>query len=297
MIQRIEEEELTELIEKQKATYKITIMCKLYEIPRSTYYDRITREESDLSKTNRMLKEKINKIYHDSNKIYGSPKITKILKNKGHKISIKRTQRLMRELGIRSITCRKYNHYSSQSNNDFEGKNLLQQNFDTKDLKEKWVTDITYVHTVNDGWCYLASVMDLHTNKIVGYAFAKHMKKELVIKAIENAYKSEGLKNDNQIILHSDRGSQYTSKKYRSIIREKGLILSYSDKGNPYDNACMESFHSILKTEETKRRTYYNYKEAKLVIFEFIESWYNRRRIHGSIDYMTPIEYERKCVA
>lgn len=288
---------LINLIKKEKKQHTVKMLCNLYQVPKSSFYERINRKESKRAKENKMLKDKINQIYKDSKKRYGAPKITKQMKRKGYKISLKRTQRLMRKLDIRSITYRKFKYYSGKSNSNFKGRNLLKQNFNTEKINEKWVTDITYVHTVNDGWCYLASVMDLHTKKIVGHAFDKHMKKELVIRALRNACKSQKIKKNNQIILHSDRGVQYTSKAYTRIAERKGFRLSYSDKGNPYDNACIESFHSILKKEETKHNTYKNYKEAKLKIFKFIESWYNRKRIHSSIDYMTPVEFERKCVA
>src|SRR6056297_3632428 len=264
---------LINLIKEEKKHHTVKMLCNLYQVPKSSFYERINRKESARAKENKKLKNKISQIYEDSKKRYGAPKITKKMKRKGFKISLKRTQRLMRELDIRSITYRKFKYYSGKSNSNFKGRNLLKQNFKTKKINEKWVTDITYIHTVNDGWCYLASVMDLHTKKIIGHVF------------------------DNQILLHSDRGVQYTSKAYTKIAESKGFRLSYSDKGNPYDNACIESFHSILKKEETKHNTYKNYKEAKLRIFKFIESWYNRKRIHSSINYMTPVEFERKCVA
>ena len=200
----------------------------------------------------------------------------------------------MKKLDIRSIVHKKFKHYSSKSE-DICGENLLKRDFSTTFINQKWVSDITYIYTVEDGWCYLASIMDLHTRKIIGYAFDKSMTTDLTIKALENAYLNS--KPNKPVILHSDRGTQYTSSAYKNKTKELNLVQSFSGKGNPYDNACIESFHSILKKEEVNYKLYKSFKEANLAIFEFIESWYNRTRIHGSIDYMTPNEYEKQLLA
>ena len=143
---------------------------------------------------------------------------------------------------------------------------------------------------MRDGWCYLASVMDLHSRKIIGYAFDKVMDTDLAIRAVKNAYECQ--KPSKQIILHSDLGSQYTSSKFAEYISEIKFIHSFSSKGNPYDNACIESFHAALKKEEVNLVTYYDFNAARLAIFEYIESWYNRKRIHSSIGYITPQQCE-----
>ncbi|MDD4112292.1 MAG: IS3 family transposase [Herbinix sp.] len=147
-------------------------------------------------------------------------------------------------------------------------------------------TDITYIHTLRDGWTYLASVMDLFSRKIIGYAYGTSMTAELAVKAVENACLN--VKTTEGIILHSNLGSQYTSQEFEYFLGSKGIIQSFSRKGNPYDNACIESFHSILKKDEVNHHKYYEFNIARKTIFEYIESWYNRKRIHGSIDYMTP---------
>lgn len=231
------------------------------------------------------------RIYLASKKRYGAPKIHKKLKEAGWNISIKRVQRLMRKLKIRSIVHKKFKPCSSK-NKDVEGENLLKRDFSTTDTNQKWVSDITYIHTVQNGWCYLASIMDLHTRKIIGYAFDKSMTSDLTIKALENAYFNANPKDN--VILHSDRGSQYTSAEYTKKVNEFNLLQSFSGKGNPYDNACIESFHAILKKEEVNHKRYRDFTEAKFAIFKFIESWYNKQRIHSSIDYMTPVEYENQ---
>jgi transposase InsO family protein len=191
----------------------------------------------------------------------------------------------MKKLSIASIVIKKYRPCRNKAVIE-ERKNILNRDFSTTTINEKWVGDITYIHTIKDGWCYLASVMDLHTRKIVGYSFSKTMDSSLVIAALKNAYKTQ--KPNGSIIFHSDLGTQYISEAYRDQLTEYKMIVSYSRKGCPYDNACIESFHSVLKKEEVNRVTYYDYAAARLALFKYIEGWYNRRRIHSSIGYLTP---------
>lgn len=142
------------------------------------------------------------------------------------------------------------------------------------------------IHTSRDGWTYLASVMDLYSKKILGYAYDKTMTTELALKAVENACLN--IKDTKGIILHSDLGTQYTSSIFENHLKSKGIIYSFSRKGNPYDNAPIESFHSLLKKEMVNQNKYYDSDTARRAIFEYIESWYNRKRIHSSLNYLTP---------
>lgn len=175
-----------------------------------------------------------------------------------------------------------------------ERKNLLNRDFSTTTINEKWVADITYIHTVRDGWCYLASVMDLHSKKIVGFSFSRSMTTDLVMTALGNAYFTQ--KPAKGLLLHTDLGSQYTSSVFMQYVQSRGIIQSFSQKGCPYDNDCIESFHAILKKEEVNHVQYQDYQTAKLAMFQFIEGWYNRKRIHSSLDYNTPqtVEDQRK---
>ena len=269
-------------------------MCKVLNYPRSTYYDKQKEKpKNKWKKENKKLQEDILEIYNESNKIYGAPKIREKLKKKGYKqISLKRVQRHMKKLGIRSIVVKKYRPHSTKKVYK-EGKNLLNRDFTTTKINEKWVADITYIHTQKDGWTYLASILDLHTQKIVGYSFSKTMDTSLVLRALDNAITTQ--KPTKGLIIHSDRGSQYTSKEYRKAVKLKEFKLSYSAKGCPYANACIESFHAILKKECVYLNTFIDYNHAKLVLFQYIEVFYNRKRIHSSINYMTPSEYEYLC--
>lgn len=231
------------------------------------------------------LKTDIYQIYKESKGRYGAPKIHTVLKKNGRHVSLKRVQRYMSSMGIRSIVVKKYRPYSSKSSQE-EKENLLNRDFKATVIHQKWCTDITYIPTIKDGWTYLASVMDLYSKKIIGYAYGTSMTATLAVEALENACLN--VKDTKGILLHSDLGTQYTSQLFQEVITKKEMIHSFSRKGNPYDNACIESFHSILKKEEVNHNKYYDFKIARRAIFEYIESWYNRKRIHGAINDMTP---------
>jgi transposase InsO family protein len=196
----------------------------------------------------------------------------------------------MKNLGIKSIVIKKYRPTLSRKKIE-EQENVLKRNFQANTINEKWVTDITYIHTIKDGWCYLASVMDLYSKKIIGYAMSKSIDTTLALQAVKNSIK---LQNPTKpLILHSDLGCQYTSSAVEKYITDTKIIThSFSSKGCPYDNACIESFHASLKKEEVHLVKYFDYNAARLAIFEYIEAWYNRKRIHSSIGYITPQQCE-----
>lgn len=198
----------------------------------------------------------------------------------------------MARQGLRSIVIKKYNHHANQGTVPDNKENILNRDFKADTINQKWCTDITYIHVLKEGWTYLASVMDLCSRKIVGYAYGTSMTAELAVEAVQNACLN--VQDTTGIILHSDLGSQYTSQAFESYLSDKGMIHSFSRKGNPYDNACIESFHSVLKKEEIYLHTYKDSAEARKAIFEYIESWYNRRRIHSAINYMTPQQKENE---
>jgi putative transposase len=203
------------------------------------------------------------------------------------KASLPRVARRMRLMGLRSIIVKKFKACSSSyknSNNNYT--NIINQEFRALEPNTKWVGDITYIYTEEYGWTYLATVMDLFDLKIIGWEYSTSMTDDVAIKAIEKAYNNR--KPTKGLIFHSDRGSQYTSNKYELKLNELGITHSYSKKGYPYDNACMESFNSILKKEMVNHEKYKTFNEAKISLFEFIEGWYHTRRIHSSLGYLTP---------
>lgn len=260
-------------------------MCRVLHMPKSTYYQYHHHRPSRREVENIKIKSEILKIYNESKYRYGAPKIQETLEQSGTHVSIKRVQRFMKQLNIHSIVVKKFKPIKVNQK-PVERENLLKQDFTTNNINEKWVGDITYIHTIADGWCYLASVMDLHTRKIIGYSFSKTIDSALAIAALDNAYMLE--KPKDSVIFHSDLGCQYTSIEFINRLKKYGMKSSNSRKGCPYDNACIESFHSILKKEQVDNVQYYDFESAKFDLFTFIESWYNRKRIHGSIGYITP---------
>lgn len=264
-------------------------MCKVLKVSRSSYYKHLHKKPSNRAIENSKIEEKIINIHKESKNRYGAVKINEALKSSGITISLKKTQRLMKKLGIRSIIVKKYRPTSSKKKIEAQ-ENVLKRDFNTTTVNEKWVTDITYIHTIKDGWCYLASVMDLYSRKIIGYAMSKSIDTDLALQAVKNAVTLQ--KPTKPLILHSDLGCQYTSSAFKEYINSTKLIThSFSGKGCPYDNACIESFHASLKKEEVHLVKYFDYDAARLAIFEYIEAWYNRKRIHSSIGYLTP----QKC--
>lgn len=267
----------------------------MLKVAKSTYYKNISRKPSRREIENNEIKTKIFKIYIDSKRRYGCTKIMKILHKSGYpKISCNRVSRMMKQLGINSITIKKFKNYRKRQDN-MNRNNLVNQQFYASKPNQLWLSDITYIHTIKHGWTYLASVLDICTRKIVGYSYSKKMNKDLVISALENACKNQNYPSN--IILHSDRGSQYTSHGYIQTANRLDMKISYSKKGCPFDNAPMESFHASLKKEEVYLRHYRDFNDAKISLFEYIEGFYNRNRIHSAINFFTPVEFEKLLLA
>jgi len=193
----------------------------------------------------------------------------------------------MKFLGIKSIVIKKYKPTSSSIKSDKKSRpNKLTQNFESNKPGTKLLGDITYIWTKEYGWTYLAIVLDLYDLKVIGWEYGLKMDEELVINAMKKAAASRQLYRDG--LFHSDQGGQYTSINFENLLELLGIKHSYSKAGCPYDNASMESFNAILKKEEVNLKTYCTFDDAKLAIFEFIESWYNIKRIHGTLGYISP---------
>lgn len=205
--------------------------------------------------------------------------------------SLKYVQKLMKDSQIRSNVTKKYKPQSTGSGTVATAPNLLQQNFSTEMICEKIAGDITYIYTSDYGWCYLASFLDLHSNEICGWDFSKKMTTELVLSALKKASIKCG-KNLSGAIIHTDQGTQYTSKDYMAKVLEIDCKLSYSRRGNPYDNACIESFHSVLKKEMIYQENPRPFEETQKALFEYIEGWYNTRRIQKKLGYLSPYEFK-----
>ena len=270
-------------------------MCSALKFSRSTYYAILNHVPSKRAQEYQEFSEKVLSVYEEYKKRYGAIKIHRELNDRGVPCSVKRVQRHMKRLGIKSIVVKKYQYQKNQGTVPNDKENILNRNFEVDNVFKKLVTDITYIHVLNEGWTYLASVMDLYDRKIIGWAYGKKITAELATKAVRNACLN--IPDTNGIILHSDLGSQYTSEEFETCLRELGIKHSFSRKGNPYDNACIESFHSVLKKEEVYTTTYYTFEEAQTALFEYIESFYNRKRRHSALDYKTPQQVEDEALA
>jgi transposase InsO family protein len=265
-------------------------MCEVLGVSKSGYYVWQKRPKSQQKIRKEKLTAQIKHEYLDSRKNYGSPKITKKLNKKGIKVSQKTVTRIMKENNIRSKTVKKYKATTNSKHHLPIYPNLLRQQFKVNHPGEVWVGDITYIWT-REGWLYLASIMDLYSRRIIGWAMGDRMTKELVITALKRATITQRPKPG--LIHHSDRGSQYASKDYQQVLRQYGIFTSMSRKGNCYDNACIESFHGVIKKELISHENYHTRNQAKRSIFEYIVSFYNYKRIHSTINYHSPLEFEK----
>jgi putative transposase len=265
-------------------------MCQVLSVSRSRYYDWLKNPVSPRKKKDRQLKEEIRRIYDQNRKRYGSPRIHQKLLREGYPIGRKRVARLMQEMDIQAVAKRKYKATTDSAHSKPVAENHLNRNFTPDSPNTSWVADITYIWTA-EGWLYLATIMDLYSRKIIGWSLRNRLSKELVIGALDMAVKERNLSAD--LLLHSDRGSQYASELYQLLLLKHGIICSMSGKGNCWDNAVMESFYRTLKVELIYQHKYETRKEAQRDIFEYIEIFYNRERLHSSLGYYSPEEYER----
>lgn len=264
-------------------------MLKLLGVSTSGYYSWLNRKPSIQKQRKKIIKQEINEIYNESKQIYGAPKIASILQSRGHVITEKTVGKYMREEGIKAIWVKPYTRTTINPDFDIKLKNILNREFKPSVPNSVWVTDITYIYTLS-GFVYLTSVMDLFSRKIIGWHVSDRLTTEGVLKAINEAKTNRKL--NQPVIIHSDRGCQYVSKSYIDATPKANFIRSYSKKGTPWDNACIESFHALIKREWLNRYVIKNIKHAHELIFEYIETFYNTTRIHKHCDMKSPYEHE-----
>jgi putative transposase len=280
-------------IEDRRADYPVTVLCDVLGVSPAGYYAWRSRPESERSAANRELVEDIRRVHRDTRGRYGSPRIHVELKAQGRGVSRGRIERLMRHHGIRAIMARPRRVRTTDSRHGLPiAPNLIERNFFAAAPNRIWLADITYVET-DQGWLYLAAVMDLYSRKVVGWAMADHLRAELPLAALSMAISAQ--RPGCGLIHHSDRGVQYASEDYRNAIRSAGFKVSMSRKADCYDNAPMESFFHTLKTELVHHRQYATRQQAERDIFAYIEGFYNRTRRHSAIGYISPIEMELKA--
>ncbi|WP_460327714.1 IS3 family transposase, partial [Paenibacillus sp. YSY-4.3] len=269
-------------IEEHRSEFPLEKMCAVLQVSRSGYYRWKTKKPSSQKLRKDAVMERIRYHFTDHNKRYGSPKITRLLHQEGHAVTERTVSVYMREMQLRSIVSKKYRVRTTDSNHSHPIEpNHLNQQFKVIKPNTVWVTDITYI-PCREGRLYLASVMDLCTREIVGWHLADHMETSLALGALQAAY--EAKRPGKGLLHHSDRGTQYTSNEYREQLKTYRMTSSMSRKGNCYDNACIESWHSILKKELIYCNARFKTKEqAYHALFQYIEFYYNRKRMHGAL--------------
>lgn len=281
-------------IKNNQSEFPISVMCKFMKVSRSGYYEWLNNPESKKEQEDKYLTEKIKLIFQVSRNSYGSRRIRRKLLNEGIITSRHRVIRLMKEAELICKTKRKFKATTDSKHSKPVALNLLERNFTVDQPNHCYVGDITYIPT-DEGWLYLATVIDLYSRKIVGWSMSNNMKAELVNKALLMAIWTR--RPASGLIWHTDRGSQYVSDSHLGIIKQHQIIQSMSRKVNCWDNAVAESFFHTLKTELTHQQKFKTREEAKHAIFEYIEVFYNRIRIHSANDYLSPTDYEEvhKC--
>jgi transposase InsO family protein len=274
-----------------ESEYGVQRMGRVLGVSRSGYYAWRSRAESQRAQANESLLVRIREEHQLSRKTYGSPRIHAALRGKGIRCSKKRVARLMRLDQIAARRARRRMPRTTQRDPQaLPAPNLLNQDFSAPAPDRKWVSDITYIDTA-EGWLYLAAVLDLFSRRVVGWAMDEHMEASLVQQAWSMAVLQRQPSSD--LLHHSDQGSQYTSDLYQQALAAHHCQVSMSRTGNCFDNAAMESFFSTLKTE-CAHAQFDTRAQARLTIFEYIEAWYNRQRLHSSLGYLSPVEFELK---
>lgn len=272
--------------------HTVVKMCEVLKVSTSGYYkwrDRRAQAGAGKPAVKQELRQKISKSFHESFGTYGSPRIQKDLNDWGYLVSQKTVARHMKTLGLRATPIQKYIGTTDSNHSHPIYPNLVNRRFQATRPDQIWVADITYIWTL-EGWLYLASIMDLFSRKIISWSLDTHLKKELPVAVLKRALEIRRPTAD--LIHHSDRGSQYCSKVYTDLLRDPAIQISMSRKGDPYDNACIESFHATLKKEWIYRKRYATRIEARRDIAAYIDTFYNARRKHSTLGFQSPNHFE-----
>jgi putative transposase len=281
-------------IRDHRGAFPVDLMCRSLGVGSSGFYAWLKRPESPCRRDNLRLLTEIKAVYRKSRKNYGSPRIYAELNETGHTCSRYRVARLMRQHGIVSKHKKKFRVTTNSTHSFPVAENLLQRRFNVSKPSRCWVSDITYVPTL-EGWLYLAITLDLFHRKVIGWSMGRRITRQLAIDALNMAIKNGCV--ESGLIHHSDRGVQYASNEFQTLLKANEIRCSMSRKGDCWDNVVAESFFHTLKVELIHGKTYNTRQEAKTAIFEYIEVFYNRQRRHSYLGYLSPDEYEKKNVA
>ena len=273
--------------------FPVSMMCSMLGISRSGFYAWRRRKPSKRARETVRLKAEIRAVHKEADGTYGSPRIHAELREREFRVGRNRVARLMREEGLTARFKRSFRRTTDSRHDKPIVDNSLARRFEVEAPNRVWATDITYLRT-RQGWLYLAVVLDLFSRRVVGWSMANHLRTELVLGALEMALGQRAV--DGSLLHHSDRGCQYASSAYREALSKAGIECSMSRKGDCWDNAVVESFFGTLKTELVHRRTWSTHLEARTAVFEYIEVFYNRKRRHSYLGYVSPADYEHQYV-
>jgi transposase InsO family protein len=271
--------------------FEVKVMCRVLEVSVSGYYAWRRRKPSPREAANAWLVEQIRRVHRASRQCYGSPRVQAALRQEGIRCNHKRVARLMRQDGLQGCQRRRKRPRTTQSKHEWPvADNLLARDFTAEAPNQKWLGDISYIATA-EGFLYLASLEDVCSRRIVGWAMDEHLQTELVERALQMALAQR--QPAKGLLHHSDRGSQYAADNYRQLLTQREMLVSMSRPGNCYDNAMKESFFATLKTE-CASKPFATRAEARTAIFEYIEVFYNRQRLHSGLGYLSPEQFERQ---
>lgn len=278
-------------IQSHRDEFPVSVMCRVLGVARAAFYAWVSNPLRPRQQYRQELARKIQQIHQEPfMDTYGSPRITKELIARGVTVSKNTVAHVMKEAGLRADCPKRFVPCTTDSNHDHPvAPNKLDRDFTAAGPNRKWLADITYIPT-REGWLYLAGVLDCHSRKIVGWSMDETMKAELVIDALKMAL--DRRRPPAGLLHHSDRGSQYASEAYQSLLAGHGIECSMSRTGNCYDNAMKESFWSTLKREAIRDQVFQTIAEARATVFEYIEVFYNRKRRHSSLGYVSPETFE-----
>jgi putative transposase len=282
-----------QFIRAEKAKHDVALLCRTLEVSRQGFYAWLGRKPCQRKLTDEMLRRSIRREFADSGARYGAPRVQKALDAQGQSTSRKRVARLMRQDGLIARHRRRFIHTTDSRHGFAVAPNLVNRNFAPDGPNRVWATDITYIRTMR-GWFYLAVVLDLFSRKVVGWSMQPYMDRRLVLAALDMAIESRR-PAPGTLMHHSDRGVQYACHEYRRALADAEIAVSMSRKGNCWDNAPVESFFSTLKHELVYRTSFASHDAARAALFQYIEGFYNRRRLHSSLGYLSPVEYERRA--
>ena len=280
------------MVEQLSGEQSVSAVCELLQVARSGYYAWLEAGSSARAQANQVLEEQIQQVFTESRGTYGSPRVTAELHHRGERCNHKRVERLMREAGLQGRRGKRRRVKTTHSEHEQPiAPNLLLGQDAPQHPDQVWVADITYVAT-QEGWLYLAAVMDLYSRQILGWSVQDSLAAELTLEALDGALVRRG--HPRGVIHHSDRGIQYASGAYREELANWGLIPSMSRRGNCYDNAAMEAFWSTVKREALEQSIDWSKDQVRRELFEYIEAIYNRQRLHSSLGYKSPVDFEHQ---